>query len=97
MNERVRASLCEREFVFSPYDGNQLTAIMRAREDTFCEGVLKDEVIPKAAALAAGEHGDAGQAIDILRYAGEIAQSRGANTVTADSVVDVREQAETDR
>ncbi len=32
MNERVKSSLCEREFVFSPYDGNQLTAIMRARE-----------------------------------------------------------------
>jgi cell division control protein 6 len=97
MNERVKSSLCEREFVFPPYDGNQLTAIMRAREDAFREGVLEDEVIPKAAALAAREHGDARQAIDILRYAGEIAQSRGANTVTADFVVDAREQAETDR
>ena len=97
MNERVKSSLCEREFVFPPCDGNQLAAIMRAREDVFREGVLEDEVIPTAAAPAARVHGDAGQAIDILRYAGEIAQSRGANTVTADFVVDAREQAEADR
>jgi len=97
MNERVKSSLCEREFVFPPYDGNQLNDIMEARRDAFREGVLEDGVISKAAALAAKEHGDARQAIDILRYAGEIAQSRGVSSVTEEFVVDAREQAETDR
>lgn len=97
LNERVKSSLCEREFVFPPYDANQLNAIMEARKDAFRDGVLKDGVIAKAAALAAREHGDARQAIDILRYAGEIAQSRGASKVTEDFVVDARERAETDR
>jgi cell division control protein 6 len=97
LNERVKSSLCEREFVFPPYNGTQLTAIMRAREDAFRDDVLEDGVISKAAALAAREHGDARQAIDILRYAGEIAQSSGAPRVTEDFVVDAREQAETDR
>ena len=82
LNERVKSSLCEREFVFPPYDGSQLNAIMEARRDAFREGVLEAGVIPRAAALAAREHGDARQAIDILRYAGEIAQSSGAETVT---------------
>jgi cell division control protein 6 len=97
LSERVKSSLCEREFVFPPYDGNQLTAIMEARADAFRDGVLGSGVIPKAAALAAREHGDARQAIDILRYAGEIAQSRGTTKVTEEFVVDAREQAETDR
>lgn len=97
LNERVKSSLCEREFVFPPYDGSQLNAIMEARRDAFREGVLEAGVIPRAAALAAREHGDARQAIDILRYAGEIAQSSGAETVTEQFIVDAREQAETDR
>ncbi|WP_415383507.1 Cdc6/Cdc18 family protein [Halosimplex sp. TS25] len=97
LNERVKSSLCEREFVFPPYDGTQLNHIMEARKDAFRDGVLEDGVIPKASALAAREHGDARQAIDILRYAGEIAQSRGADRVTEEFVVDARERAETDR
>jgi cell division control protein 6 len=97
LNERVKSSLCEREFVFPPYDGTQLNHIMEARRDAFRDGVLEDGVIPKASALAAREHGDARQAIDILRYAGEIAQSRGADHVTEEFVVDARERAETDR
>ena len=97
LNERVKSSLCEREFVFPPYDGTQLNHIMEARKDAFRDRVLEDGVIPKASALAAREHGDARQAIDILRYAGEIAQSRGADRVTEEFVVDARERAETDR
>jgi cell division control protein 6 len=97
LNERVKSSLCEREFVFPPYDGPQLNHIMEARKDAFRDGVLEDGVIPKASALAAREHGDARQAIDILRYAGEIAQSRAADRVTEEFVVDARERAETDR
>jgi len=97
MDERVKSSLCEREFVFPPYNGKQLRNIMEARKDAFREGVLRDGVIPKAAALAAREHGDARKAIDILRYAGEIAQSKGATEVTEGFVVDARERAETDR
>jgi len=73
MDERVKSSLCEREFVFPPYDANQLRDIMQARSDAFKDGVLDSSVIPRAAALAAREHGDARKAIDILRYAGEIA------------------------
>lgn len=97
MDERVKSSLCEREFVFPPYDGNQLANIMQARSDAFREGVLEQEVIPRTAALAAREHGDARKAIDILRYAGEIAQSSGADTVTEEFVTQARQRAETDR
>jgi cell division control protein 6 len=97
MDERVKSSLCEREFVFPPYDANQLRDIMEARSDAFRDGVLDPSTIPRAAALAAREHGDARKAIDILRYAGEIAQSNGASTVRENFVTQARERAETDR
>ncbi|AEH39218.1 Cdc6/Cdc18 family protein [Halopiger xanaduensis] len=97
MDERVKSSLCEREFVFPPYNATQLNDIMAARSDAFRSGVLEEGVIPRAAALAAREHGDARKAIDILRYAGEIAQSTGADTVREDFVVQARERAEVDR
>lgn len=97
MDERVKSSLCEREFVFPPYNADQLNDIMEARSDAFREGVLNDSVIPRAAALAAREHGDARKAIDILRYAGEIAQSRGLDKVQEDFVIQARERAESDR
>ncbi|GAB3669948.1 Cdc6/Cdc18 family protein [Halopiger thermotolerans] len=97
MDERVKSSLCEREFVFPPYNATQLNDIMEARSDAFRSGVLDEGVIPRAAALAAREHGDARKAIDILRYAGEIAQSTGADTVREEFVVQARERAEVDR
>jgi cell division control protein 6 len=97
IDERVKSSLCEREFVFPPYNSEQLSSIMRARQDAFRDGVLEDGVIPRAAALAAREHGDARKAIDILRYAGEIAQSREEDTVSEQFIVDARERAEKDR
>jgi len=97
MDERVKSSLCEREFVFPPYNANQLKAIMRARDDSFKDGVLDDGVIPRVAALAAREHGDARKAIDMLRYAGEIAQSKNAKTVKEEFVTEARKRAETDR
>ncbi|ELY96069.1 orc1/cdc6 family replication initiation protein [Natrialba taiwanensis DSM 12281] len=97
MDERVKSSLCEREFVFPPYNAGQLNEIMAARNDAFRNGVLEDAVIPRAAALAAREHGDARKAIDILRYAGEIAQAKGAETVREEFVVQARERAEVDR
>jgi len=97
MDERVKSSLCEREFVFPPYNANQLKSIMRARDDAFKKGVLEEGVIPRVAALAAREHGDARKAIDMLRYAGEIAQSKDAQSVKEEYVTEARERAETDR
>jgi len=35
LNERVKSSLSERDFVFPPYDANQLRAILSSRADAF--------------------------------------------------------------
>ncbi|MHC3438973.1 Cdc6/Cdc18 family protein [Natrialbaceae archaeon A-gly3] len=97
LNERVKSSLREEEFVFQPYDANQLREIMIHRRDAFYEGVLSDDVIPLAAALAAQEHGDARKAIEILRHAGELAEREDADTVTENHIRDAQEWAEVDR
>jgi cell division control protein 6 len=97
LGERVLSSLQDREFIFPPYDANQLRAIMHNRSDAFHDGVLEDDVIPLSAAFAAKEHGDARKALDILRNAGELAKDVDAETVTEEHVRDAREQADIDR
>jgi len=97
LNERVKSSLGDDELVFSPYDGEQLRAIMEARTDAFRDDVLDSAVIPKTAALAAREHGDARRAIRILRNAGDIATKEGAERVLEDHVDRAQKRAEADR
>ena len=97
LNERVKSSLREEEFVFQPYDANQLRDIMEHRRDAFRDDVLSNDVIPLTAAVAAQEHGDARKAIEILRHAGELAERDNAETVTEAHVRDAQEWAEIDR
>jgi cell division control protein 6 len=94
LNERVKSSLSERELVFPPYDATQLRAILTSRTDAFREDVLTNAVIPKVAALAAKEHGDARKAIDILRYAGEIADEHDDTEVTVEYVDEAHDREE---
>ena len=97
IGERVDSSLQDREFVFHPYDANQLRHILENRRDAFYEDVLSEDVIPKVAALAAREHGDARKAIDILRYAGAIAEESGTSEVLGEHIDSAMERAEADR
>lgn len=97
LNERVKSSLREEEFVFQPYDANQLREIMNHRRDAFHDDVLTDDVIPLSAAFAAQEHGDARKAIEILRHAGELAERQNAEKITEGHVRDAQEWAEIDR
>jgi len=97
LNQRVRSSLGNEELIFPPYDANQLREIMYAREDAFYEDVLEESVIPRAAALAAREHGDARKAIRILKNAGQIAEKRGDEKVQEKHLDAAQKRAEADR
>ncbi|WP_224448986.1 Cdc6/Cdc18 family protein [Haloprofundus salilacus] len=97
MGERVDSSLQDREFVFHPYDATQLRQILENRRDAFQPDVLSADVIPKVAALAAREHGDARKAIDILRYAGAIAEESDSSQVLEEHIDSAMERAEADR
>ncbi|RDZ35623.1 cell division control protein Cdc6 [Haloferax sp. Atlit-47N] len=97
LNDRVKSSLQPRELNFHSYDANQLRSILEHRRDAFRDGVLEDGVIQLSAALAAQDHGDARQAIDILRNAGMLAQQQDSETVTEKHVREARREAEKDR
>lgn len=97
LNERVDSSLQDNELVFDPYDADQLRDILENRRDAFVEGVLEDAVIPRAAALAAREHGDARKAVDTFYEAGRLAEKQGSEKVTEEHVDEAIQRAEANR
>lgn len=97
LEERIKSSLQEREIIFTPYDRDALRAIIRSRLDAFNNGVLSDDVVSECASLAADEHGDARKAINLLRHAGELAASEGADSITIKHVHSANNLAERDR
>ncbi|MFB6178497.1 MAG: Cdc6/Cdc18 family protein, partial [Halorientalis sp.] len=97
LNERLDSSLQENELVFHPYDATQLRQILQNRRDAFKDGVLEDSVIPKAAALAAREHGDARKAVDALYEAGRSAEKEDDDVVTETHVDNALKKAEVNR
>lgn len=87
LDPRVVSSLGEEEVLFPPYNAPQIEEILGKRaEISFKEGVLDDSVIRLCAAHAARGHGDARQALDLLRNAGEISEQERASKVTTDHV-----------
>jgi len=83
IDPRVRSSLGEEEFVFSPYNAIQLQDILNERcIHAFKEGSVEDGVVAKCAAYAAREHGDARRALDLLRIAGELSERDGLEIVS---------------
>jgi len=67
LDSRVKSSLGEEEIVFPSYDALQLKDILSDRaEKSFKKGVVGPGVLDKCAAYAAGEHGDARRALDLL-------------------------------
>jgi len=55
------------------------------------------EIIPRTAALAAREHGDARKAVRILKNAGKLAEQEGAEQVQEHHVNEAQKKAEVDR
>jgi len=75
LDPRVLSSLGEEELVFKPYSSDELYDILRDRaEAAFQLGALEEGALRLCAAMAAGEHGDARRALDLLRVAGEIGE-----------------------
>jgi cell division control protein 6 len=97
LNERIDSSLQDNELIFDPYDAEQLRAILENRVDAFADNVLDEDVIPKVAALAAKEHGDARKAVDTLYEAGRLAEKQGLERVSVEHVDDAVQQAEINR
>ncbi len=98
LDPRVKSSLSEEEILFPPYNAEQLRDILKQRVELgFQPNILSEEVIPKCAALAAQEHGDARRALDLLRVAGEIAERQNDSKITEKHVDMALEKIDYDR
>jgi cell division control protein 6 len=91
LNSRAQSSYNPDDIFFDDYNASQLRNILKHRRDAFKRDSLDADVIPLVAAFGSQTHGDARKAIDLLRWAGELAERRGSNTV---SEPDVREAQE---
>lgn len=98
LDPRVKSSLGEEEILFPPYNAPELIDILKQRAETgFFQNVLSEEVIPKCAALAAQEHGDARRALDLLRVSGEIAERQNEQKIIEKHVDSALEKIDYDR
>jgi len=98
LDPRVLSSLSEEEVVFRPYLADELYDILSDRAKVaFRPGTLHNATLRLCAALAAGEHGDARRALDLLRVAGELAEREGVSTVTEEHVRLAQQKIEQDR
>ncbi|MFX1328060.1 MAG: Cdc6/Cdc18 family protein [Promethearchaeota archaeon] len=97
LDPRIISSLGEEHIVFPSYDASELRDILIERSKiAFHDKVLKEEVIPLCAALAAKENGDARKALQLLRKAGELAERVQNKIVTAKHVEKAQEDLEND-
>jgi len=97
LNARVQSSMRTTDFVFEPYQSDQIEQILEYRRDAFQNGVLHNSVIPETADRSADEHGDARKAVDVLRIAGDIADDNEAGAVKPEHVDKAVRRAEVNR
>jgi cell division control protein 6 len=97
LNSRAESSFNPDDIFFDDYDANQLRAILKNRRDAFKEGALQEDVIPLVAAFGSQTHGDARKAIDLFRWAGEIAERDGSDVVSEDHVRTAQEKYDENR
>ena len=95
LDPRVISSLGEEEIVFPNYDAAQIKKILGERiREAFVPGSVEESALNLCAAMAGGEHGDARRAIDLIRVAGEIAERRQSEKVTAGHVREASQKIE---
>ncbi len=98
LDPRVLSSLSEEEIVFRPYTAPEILDILGDRAKlAFVSGVLEASALGLCAAEAAGEHGDARRALDLLRVAGEVAEREGDHVVSDVHVRKAQRKIEEDR
>ncbi|MEA3515479.1 MAG: ORC1-type DNA replication protein [Nanoarchaeota archaeon] len=98
IDPRVRSSLGEEEIIFPPYNAMQIQSILKERiSKAFKEGVIEQGLLPKCAAYAAREHGDARRALELIRVAGEIAEREDNPIVLIKHLDKAEEKIERDR
>ncbi|MEM3237096.1 MAG: AAA family ATPase, partial [Candidatus Micrarchaeaceae archaeon] len=95
LDPRSLSTLDETEIVFPPYNSNELAAIMQQRLAIATKpNVVENAAVNLAAAIAAGESGDARLALKILAKACELSEEEGLAKVTTREVERAAKTAE---
>ncbi|MDS0260553.1 orc1/cdc6 family replication initiation protein [Haloarcula sp. S1CR25-12] len=98
LDPRVQDTLCERELQFPPYEAPELANILASRAKiALTDDACADGVLNLCAALAARDSGSARQALDLLRLAGETAESADAEAIEEHHVEDARHKLNAER
>lgn len=98
LDPRTKSVIAQNELIFKPYDGEQLSDILRNRAQIALQkDAFSEEIISLCAAFAAQEHGNARKAINLLRVAGELAEKAGRGEITIEDVYTARDKIEIDR
>ena len=93
----IQSRLAAAKLLFTPYTQLQLAEILRERVSlVFTTEGLAQGVVEYAAALAARTHGDARQAIALMRKAVDVAAREGADQVHEEHVRQARGELELD-
>ncbi len=91
----MKSSLCQKEIFFGTYDAGELRAVLRQRARiAFADDALDDGVIPLCAAYGRKQSGDAREALDLLRAAGDIARNEGREHVQEADVEEGRDRVQ---
>jgi len=98
LDPRILSTLGRKEMTFPNYNANQLREILSNRaKSAFFDGALDSSIIPLCAALSMSSgYGDAREAIDLLRVAGEAAE-REQSMVREEHVREAQSTVERDR
>ena len=76
LDDRVKSRMDKCEVFFAPYNKKEILSILKERsKKAFCKKI-DDKVLGLCADLSSFEHGDCRRALQLLRLAGELAQSK---------------------
>ncbi|MEM3227722.1 MAG: AAA family ATPase [Candidatus Micrarchaeaceae archaeon] len=97
LDPRSLSALYENELVFSPYNANELYAIIKSRaERGFKPNTINDEVLRFIAASSARAGGDARFSLTVLSKAGELSEEKDIGKVTVEEVQEALKIAESE-
>ncbi len=95
LDPRSLSTLYENEFVFPPYNSEELAAIIKDRVASgFKPNVVDPACVNLAAAIAAKDSGDARLALKIITKAGEIADNKNQSSVGVNEITEAAKFAE---
>lgn len=98
LDSRVQSSMQFKDFVFAPYNAEQIKAILYDRVKlAFYDGAVLPETVDLCAVISARVHGDARKAIELLKSAAIYAEENGFDKVLPEHVDKACDNGDTDR